>query len=115
MPKRVGEKNRERPRHFIRQWRKFRGLAIGEVANRLSTSKATVSRIENGLQPYTQDSLEALANALNTDPAALLAINPIADDAIWATWDEATPAQRKLIGALAKALLRFEVVSELPA
>lgn len=55
----------ERKQHFIRAWRHARGLTAQELADAVGISKSTVSRIERGLQPYTQDTLEALAVALD--------------------------------------------------
>lgn len=42
----------------------------------LGTTKASISRIETGKQSYTQDFLEACADALGTHPGALLSRAP---------------------------------------
>jgi transcriptional regulator with XRE-family HTH domain len=72
---RVGNPKRRRP-HFIRAWRKFRGLTQEQLADRLHTTNANISRIENLRQGYTQDFLEVCADVLGTDPAALIAHAP---------------------------------------
>lgn len=46
-------------------------------------SKANISRIENSETPYTQDVLETLALALNTEPASFLVEDPMSHDEIW--------------------------------
>lgn len=69
-------------------------------------SKAQLSRIETGDQPYSQDFLEACAEALQTDPASLLMRDPNKDEAIWSVWDQAKPAERAQIVAVAQALTR---------
>src|SRR5947208_1713842 len=75
---RVGNPENRR-HHFVREWRKFRGLTQEKLAEKLDTTKANISRIENLHQGYTQDFLEACAEVLKVEPAALLRENPIAD------------------------------------
>jgi transcriptional regulator with XRE-family HTH domain len=61
---------------FIRQWRKHRGKTLEQLGEAVDMSHAQVSRIERGLQPYSQPVLEAIADALQTDPASLLMRDP---------------------------------------
>jgi transcriptional regulator with XRE-family HTH domain len=83
--------NRERNHHFIKQWRKHRGYTQGQLAEMIGTSVPNLSRIETFQQPYTQDFLEAAADALMTDPASLIIRNPLESEAIWSIWDQASP------------------------
>lgn len=107
MPKRIAfPKKRPRRRTYFRQWRIHRGLSQEQLANRLDTSVASISRIENGSQPYTQDVLEALADALNTDPASLLMRNPEEPEAIWSLWDNAKPGERQMIVEIARTVTK---------
>lgn len=76
------------------------------MADRLEMSKAQLSRVETGVQPYTQDFLEACAEALQTDPASLLTRDPSTEDAIWSLWDTAKPGERKLIVDIAKTIIK---------
>src|SRR5437660_756816 len=69
MPHRIAYGKKRRPT-FFRQWRAHRGLSQERLAERLDTSVASVSRIETGRQPYTQDYLEALAGPLTARRAA---------------------------------------------
>jgi transcriptional regulator with XRE-family HTH domain len=62
--------------HFIKEWRAHRALTQPQLAERLGTSKQSISRIEKGEQPYTQESLEALAQALDCTPADLISRDP---------------------------------------
>ena len=102
---RVGNpKNRRQ--HFIRQWRKNRGLTQEQLAGRLDTTKANISRVENMRQGYTQDFLEACAKALGTDVASLLMRNPEDPEAIWSIWDQAKPAERRQILRVVTAMMR---------
>lgn len=93
-------------RTFIRQWRKHRRLTLEVVAGRLETSHATLSRIERGLQPYSQPLLERLAEEFQTDPASLLIRNPLDPEGIWSVWDQAKPGERRQIVEIAKTLLK---------
>lgn len=95
----------DRRRHFIKEWRLHRGLTMDRLADRLDISKATLSRIESGKQPYTQDTLEALAVALACEPADLIMRDPTAPGAIWSLWEQATPAQRQQIESVVRALM----------
>lgn len=71
----------------------------------LDTSGSMISRIENGEVPYTQDVLEALAEALRTDAASLLMRDPTNPEAMWSIWDQAKPGQRELIEELARSVI----------
>jgi transcriptional regulator with XRE-family HTH domain len=107
MPKRISYQrpNQRRPT-FIAQWREHRGLTQEQLADRLETSKASISRIENSEQPYTQDFLEACAEALNTDPASLLMRDPTSEEPIWSIWDQAKPGERKMIIEIARTVTK---------
>ena len=61
---------------LLRVWRKHRDLTQEQLAERVDTSEASISRLENGRQPYTQALLEALANALRCEPGDIIARKP---------------------------------------
>ena len=69
-------------RHFIREWRKFRGLTQEQLASRLEVDRTTISKIESGKQEYSQGFLEATAYALRCEPADLIMRDPLAPSAI---------------------------------
>jgi transcriptional regulator with XRE-family HTH domain len=91
---------------FIRQWRKHRGLTLARLAERVGTTHATLSRIERGVQPYNQALLEAVADALRTDPPSLLMRNPEDPEGIWSIWDQAEPGVRRQILQIAQTLTK---------
>ncbi len=69
--------------HYIRAWRKHRGLTIDQLADMMERepgvpviSSVSLGRIERGLQPYSQANLEAIADALDVTPALLLENDP---------------------------------------
>lgn len=93
-------------RTFIAEWRRHRHLTQAQLAQRLDVSEATISRLENGKQPYSQPLLEALADALATDPASLLMRNPKDGDALWSIWDQAKPGERRQIEEIARVVVK---------
>jgi transcriptional regulator with XRE-family HTH domain len=97
---------RQRARTYIREWRRHRGLTLQQLAGRLEMTASHLSMLERGKRGYTQDMLEALAEALGTDPASLLMRDPNDPDAIWSIWDQAKPGERRQIVEVAHALLR---------
>lgn len=70
-------------KHYIREWRAYRGLSLRRLAERMEiepgvllTSHANIQRIEKYEQPYAQDILEALAVALEVSATDLLSVDP---------------------------------------
>lgn len=113
MPKKgrtpVVETNFKQPQFrptFIRQWRKHRGLTQERLADRIEMSNGNLSMIERGETGYTQATLEAIADALQCDPADLLMRNPADPEGIWSLWERAKPGERKQIVEVVKAMLR---------
>jgi transcriptional regulator with XRE-family HTH domain len=102
---RVGDP-KQRRRHFIREWRMFRGLTQEQLAGRIATTKANISRIENLKQGYTQGLLEACADALMTEPASLIMRNPMDKDSFWSLWEQAKPAERRRIMEFARGIAK---------
>lgn len=71
----------ERKATYIRAWRNKRGYSLDEMVSRLAaigveTTGASLSRIERGIQPYNQDTLEAIADALDVPVSYLIERNP---------------------------------------
>lgn len=105
MPPKIQKPIGERRPTYIKEWRKHRGLTIDRLADRTQISKATLSRIENGKQPYTQDILEVIADALSCEPADLIMRDPTAGNAIWSLWEQATTGERDQIERVVRALI----------
>src|ERR1043165_8657013 len=82
---------------FIKQWRESRRLNQEQLADRLGMTQSHLSMLENGRRGYTQETLEAVAEALQTDVASLLMRNPQDGDAIWSIWEHAKPGERRMI------------------
>jgi transcriptional regulator with XRE-family HTH domain len=68
---------------------------------------ASISRIERGLQPYSQPILEAIADELTGgDVASLLMRDPSDPNAIWTLWERAKPGERRMIVDIANTILK---------
>jgi ribosome-binding protein aMBF1 (putative translation factor) len=91
---------------FIAQWREFRGLTQAQLAQRLNMTQSHLSLLENQKRGYTQETLEAIAEALQTDVASLLIRNPLDSDAIWSIWEHAKPGERQMIIDIAKTITK---------
>jgi transcriptional regulator with XRE-family HTH domain len=82
-------------RTHLKAWRKHRGLTLEQLAARVDTTAASISRIENGKQPYTQALLEALALALSCAPADIIMRDPAAHGSLWSIWDQIQAPERE--------------------
>lgn len=102
---RVGNPEQRR-RTFIKEWRLYRDLTQQKLADRLETTKTTISELETGKRGYTQESLEAVADALQTDVASLLTRDPKSSENLWSLWDKAKPGQRRQIIEITQTLLK---------
>ena len=78
-----GMENGRYKRTYIKEWRQHRGLSLRRLADRLeldgphdTISHASLGRIENGEQPYSQPILEALSVALDCSVTDLLSHHP---------------------------------------
>lgn len=99
-------KNKVRQRTFFKEWRKFRRLTLEQAADRSGMTAGNISAMERGTQGYTQDGLEALAFAYQTEPGLLLNVDPTKDDAIWSIWDRAKPGERTMIVEVARTIIK---------
>ena len=91
-------------RHFLREWRKHRGLTQQQLADRLETNKGNVANWENGKRGLTADVQFALAEALGTQPEDLFRDpeQPSAD----ALLRDASPEIRAQAFAIIETLLK---------
>lgn len=108
----MAKKSRQYRRTFIREWRKASNLTLEQLSSRLdelgehNLGPGALSMLERGQRAYTQQTLEALATALNTDVPSLLMRNPGDEEAIWSIWDQAKPGERRQIVDMAKIVTR---------
>lgn len=86
------------PRHFIRQWRKYRGFTLEGLAEAVGVTHSAIQQLETGRTNYTQPMLEALADALACSAADLIIRNPLDDEAPWSlleVWQKADAEKRR--------------------
>jgi transcriptional regulator with XRE-family HTH domain len=93
-------------RHFIRAWRKYRGLTQAQLAERIGIDRSYLSNIETGRRRYDQPFLEAAADALRCEPADLIMRDPTEPEGLWSIWDQLAPIERRQLVEVAKALKR---------
>jgi transcriptional regulator with XRE-family HTH domain len=81
MAKRFKKKGRL-GRTYLAQWREFRHMSQDDLAAALDEhsqdgiSGASISRIESGIHPYSQDFLEAAAIVLQCTPGDIISRDP---------------------------------------
>ena len=102
--------NRRKP-HFIQQWRKHRKLSLRRLAERMEKSPgeplishAQISRIEKGENQYTEETLWALAEALDCDVADLIGVDPTKDGEVIDLLRHIPESKRQDAIAILKAL-----------
>lgn len=108
MPSRARQPRQLR-RHFLKQWREYRGLDQEQAAARLDLSRTQLSKIENMRSPYSQGLLELAAEAYSCSVGDLLMRNPLAADAPWSIYEtlqKAPEPTRRQIEAVIQTLLK---------
>ncbi len=94
--------------HYIREWRKYRGLTQDQLAERIGISRTYLTKIERGVRRYDQPFLEAAAYALRCDPGDIIIRDPTDPEGMWTIWDQITklqPADRARALAVIKAMI----------
>lgn len=105
----VPKPKRERRRHFLKEWRVYRGYKQELAAEMAGMTRENLSKIERGLVPYTQDTLETLAEAYMCEPQDLIMRDPTRPDAPWSIYDQlqrAPAPARRQIEAIVEAILK---------
>lgn len=90
-------------RHFIREWRKFRGLSQVKLSEKAEVTQSMISRVESG-QPYDQEFLERVALALGCTPPDLIVRDPTDPEGLWSIADQLSPVQRSQLVEFAKVI-----------
>lgn len=105
MPIRIMQGRNHAPPIYLREWREFRELTQQQLADRLETTAATISRIENKKRDYTGAFLQAAAYALNCNPGDLIS-RPPSEPSIDAKLRDAPAPIRAQIAAVVETLLK---------
>lgn len=85
-------------RHFLREWRKFRGYTLEKAAERVGMTHQNLGKIERGKVPYNETLLDILADIYRTDKGSLIMRDPTAKDSFWSIYDQlAQPERERLV------------------
>jgi len=76
MPNKINAITRKRRKHYIREWRIFRGYTQERLAAMVEMNASSISQLETYKQGYTDETLARLADALQCSPADLLGRDP---------------------------------------
>jgi hypothetical protein len=76
---------RDLGKHYFREWRAFRELSLAKAVSRMEAEPGgnplitgmSLSRIERGLQPYSEEVVNALADIYRCEPYELFTVNPL--------------------------------------
>lgn len=96
-------------RHFLKEWRKNRGLTQEQASERLDIDRTTLGRVENGKIPYSQGLLEAAADAYICEPWDLLHVDPGKEGSVIdfvEILNNATPEQKAEIIGYARGIVK---------
>lgn len=112
------------PKHkptYLKAWRRKRGYTQAKFIERLNEllgdipddephlkvprTTASLSRIENGEQPYNQAAIEAYAAVLDIEPDCLIGRDPTKEGKVISMIDRATPTQLRQIEAVVEAIM----------
>lgn len=91
---------------FIRAWRKFRGKSIDQLAADAGMDKGNLSKLERGLHPYKQDTLDPIAKALGTTSEILITRGPEDPARLYEFIARANPTVRRQIEEAAAAIYK---------
>jgi len=90
--------------HYIKEWRKFRGMTQEVLAERIGIARSYLTKIERGTRRYDQPFLEAAAEVLRCSPADLIVRDPTDPEGIWSIWATLSPRERQQVVGIARTL-----------
>ena len=108
---RIGSNSFRKRRSFFKEWRIFRNLTQDEVIARLEFlgvkfSKPSISRIENGHQPYSEPILLALSEVYDCEPSDLIGRDPTWGQSLDAALNALPTADRARVISMVEAFLK---------
>lgn len=84
MVARIGLKGAKPVQTYFKEWREWKGWTQQELADRMDTTKQTVSRIESGARDWSKGYLEGFAHVIGcpnpTDPITRPPESPLTID-----------------------------------
>lgn len=99
-------------RHYLKEWRQKLGLSQEQVVGRLlelddpklPATAASLSRLENGRQPYSERVIEALAHVYGREPWEMIGNNPLKEGLVIDLTHRLNEAQQRQVLALIEAM-----------
>jgi len=76
MVTRIGPRNPNKARLFLKEWREAKSLTQDQLAERIGTTKGTVSRMEGGTRDPNVGYLAAFAEAIGEEEVSVLFRSP---------------------------------------
>ena len=64
------------PQHYIREWRRHRGLTQAQLADAIAVHRSQLNKVERGRRYHTKPVLDAIAAQLNCEPNDLIRRHP---------------------------------------
>src|SRR3990167_4297611 len=95
MRKLVRGRLKQRRPLFLREWRKHRALTQEQLAERTGLTQGLISQLENNTSDYSGQTITALAEGLNCEPADLMMRNPMDPEAPWSIWETLKPVEKR--------------------
>lgn len=90
---------------YFREWRKYRGMTLGQAAPLANMTAGNLSAMERNEQGYTQAGIEGLARAYGCKPVDLFRA-PIDHSEIGTLFESADERERDMIVEIAKVIIR---------
>lgn len=107
MVERIGLKGAKPVRTYFREWREWKGFTLEELASRMETTAATVSRVENGKRDWGKGYLEAFSFVVGCpEPTDPITRPPNAPRTLDDMLRFAPPEMRRQAIAIVETLLR---------
>lgn len=107
MVTRIGLKGAKPVRTYFREWREWKGWTQQELADRMDTTAATVSRIEKGDRDWSKGYLEAFSYVIGCpSPSDPITRKPDAPRSIDDMLQSAPPELRRQAIAVVEAMLK---------
>ncbi len=91
--------------HYIREWRRHRGLTQAKLADAMGISRSYLTMIERGDRRYDQPFLESAAEVLQCTPPDLIGRKPGQRESIDAMLASVSEDERARIEAAIRALI----------
>ena len=64
------------PQHYLREWRRHRGLTQAQLAEAIGVDRSQLNKIERGRRYHAKPVLEAIAARLECEPNDLIRRHP---------------------------------------